>query len=241
MLVVQKDVYSSFSHYLAQQMVAAYDKRKASNPLLTDAIALLRAWNGQMEYNQPCPFLVTLAFQHLRRAVVESATKAGSTYDSQMAPAVLEKLLRTRPPGWFVEWDETLLRSLADAVEEGQRIQGRSVTKWNYGKYTELTIAHPVVHRFPVVGKYFDIGPAPMSGSSTTVKQTTRRLGPSMRMAADLSDWDRSLLNVMVGQSGQVLSSHYRDEWGRYYVGQSYPMQYGKVEGKAVLRLTLSK
>ena len=80
-----------------------------------------------------------------------------------------------------------------------------------------------------------------MSGSSTTVKQTTRRLGPSMRMAADLADWDRSLLNVMAGQSGQVLSSHYRDEWDRYYVGQGYPMQYGKVEGKAVLRLTPRK
>jgi len=71
-----------------------------------------------------------------------------------------------------------------------------------------------------------------MSGSSTTVKQTTRRLGPSMRMAADLSDWDSSLLNLVTGQSGQILSSHYRDEWGHYYVGQSYPMQFGKVDAR---------
>ena len=154
-----------------------------------------------------------------------------------MAPAVLEKLLRTRPPGWFGDWDETLLRSLADAVEEGQRMQGRNVNKWHYGKYTELTITHPVVHRLPLVGSYFDIGPAPMSGSSTTVKQTTRRLGPSMRMAADLSDWDRSLLNGIIGQSGQILSSHYRDEWDRYYAGQSFPMQFGKMDSKDVLRL----
>ena len=35
-----------------------------------------------------------------------------------------------------------------------------------------------------------------MSGSPTTVKQTTARLAPSMRMDADLGDWDRSLLNV---------------------------------------------
>ena len=190
-----------------------------------------------MEHSQSGPLLVTLAFQHLRRAVAERATKSGSAYDSQMAPAALETLLRTRPSGWVSDWDETLLRSLADAVEEGRRIQGLQVKKWNYGKYTELTITHPVVHQLPIVGKYFDIGPAPMSGSSTTVKQTTRRLGPSMRMAADLSDWDRSLLNVIIGQSGQILSSHYRDEWDRYYVGQSFPMQFGKVEGKAVLRL----
>jgi penicillin amidase len=86
-----------------------------------------------------------------------------------------------------------------------------------------------------MIGKYFDIGPAPMSGSSTTVKQTTRSLAPSMRMNADLGDWDRSLLNVQIGQSGQVLSSHYRDEWTDYYNGRSYPMQFGKVQAKSTL------
>ena len=117
-------------------------------------------------------------------------------------------------------------------------MQGPTIEKWSYGKYTELTITHPIFHRLPLIGKYFDIGPAPMSGSSTTVRQTTRRLGPSMRMAADLADWDRSLLNVLSGQSGQILSSHYRDQWDRYYVGQSFPMQYRNVEAKRVLRLT---
>jgi acyl-homoserine lactone acylase PvdQ len=76
-----------------------------------------------------------------------------------------------------------------------------------------------------------------MSGSSTTVKQTTKRLGPSMRMAADLSDWDKSELSVPIGQSGQILSGHYRDEWEHYYTGQSYPMQYRNVQGKGMLRL----
>jgi len=33
------------------------------------------------------------------------------------------------------------------------------------------------------------------------------------------------------------LSSHYRDEWDRYYEGKSFPMQYQKVDGKSVLRL----
>jgi penicillin G amidase len=238
MLVIQKDVYSDFAHFLAQALVAAYDRRKATNPALAGAIALMRGWNGQMEYSQAAPLVVTLAYQHLRRAVVESASKAPSTYDSYMAPAIVEKLLRTRPPGWFADYDEALLKGLADAVEEGQRMQGPNIKKWSYGKYTEMTIAHPVIHQLPLAGKYFDIGPAPMSGSSTTVKQTTPRLGPSMRMAADLSDWDSSLLNVTIGQSGQILSSHYRDEWERYYSGQSFPMQYRKVNGKAVLRLT---
>jgi len=238
MLAIQKDVYSDFAHYLARSVVTAYEKRKPANPALTDAIRLLRGWNGQMEHSQSAPLIATLAYQHLRRAVVESASKASSNYDLQMAPAVLEKLLRTRPAGWFADYDEALLSSFADAVDEGRRIQGPDLDKWKYGKYAELTISHPVVNQLPLVGKYFNIGPVPMSGSSTTVKQTTRRLGPSMRMVADLSDWDRSLLNVIIGQSGQILSSHYRDQWDRYYVGNGFPMQYKKVEAKSVLRLT---
>ena len=44
-----------------------------------------------------------------------------------MAPAVIEKLLRERPDGWFRDYDAMLLRALVDAVEEGKRIQGANV------------------------------------------------------------------------------------------------------------------
>ena len=74
-----------------------------------------------------------------------------------------------------------------------------------------------------------------MSGSATTVKQTTRALAPSMRMNADLGDWDHSLLNIETGQSGQILSSHYRDQWPDYYYARSYPMQFRKVEARSAM------
>ena len=51
MLVVEKDVYSGLSHFIARQVIGAYDKRGASNPSLTDGAELLRNWNGQMEKN----------------------------------------------------------------------------------------------------------------------------------------------------------------------------------------------
>jgi len=236
LLNVQRDLYSGFSRFLATEIVAAYDRRHAHNPRLETAIALLRGWNGQMEKDLAAPFLIALAYQHVRTSVAESASPGkGLAYDFNMAPAVVERLFRERPAGWFRDYDETLLRALADAVEEGTRMQGRDIRRWRYGAYLQVTINHPVIHQIPMIGKYFDIGPVPMSGSSTTVKQTTRLLGPSMRMNADLGDWDRSLLNVQIGQSGQVLSSHYRDEWTDYYNGRSYAMQFRKVEAKSTL------
>ena len=92
-----------------------------------------------------------------------------------------------------------------------------------------------------MIGKYFDLGPVPMSGSSTSVKQTARKMGPSMRLNADLSNWDNGLLNLPIGQSGHILSGHYKDEWDAYYNGKSFPMQFNRVDVKDTLKLEPAK
>ena len=60
-------------------------------------------------------------------------------------------------------------------------------------------------------------------------------LAPSMRMDADLGDWDQSLLNIQIGQSGQILSRHYRDQWADYLAGRSYPMQFRNVKAESTV------
>lgn len=239
MLEVQKDVYSAFSHFLAQQIVAAWDARKATNPALSEAVDLLRSWNGQMEKGTAAPMVVTLVFQQLRKAAAERAAPgSGPTYEFMMAPSVLEKLLRERPAGWFADYNALLMKCFADAVEEGAKIQGSKVSRWDYGQYNALTMTDPVGGHLPLIGSYFNIGPVSMSGSTSTIKQTTRRMGPSMRMIVDLSDLDHSMQNITVGESGHRLSSHYKDQWNAYYGATSFPMQFGKIDAKQTLTVT---
>jgi penicillin amidase len=166
-----------------------------------------------------------------------AAPGKGLSYRAAMAPAVIEKLLRARPRSWFTDYDEMLLRCFNDAVEEGRRMEGDRVEGWEYGRVNGLRTVHPVAGRIPTLTSYFNIGPVPMSGSSTTVKQTTPRLGPSMRMVVDLGDWDRSMMNLVTGESGQILSGHYKDQWEAYYAGRSFPMQFNKVDAKHVLKV----
>ncbi len=238
MLSVQKDVYSAFSHFLAQQAVAAWEASAKKPALVRPAIEQLRRWNGQMEPGLAAAMLATLHFQHLRKAVAERAAPGkGAGYELQMAAAVIEDLLRRRPREWFSDYDELLLASLADALEEGTRMQGKDPAKWEYGRFHVLGLAHPILGGLPLVGKYFRIGPLPMSGSSTTVHQTTPRLGPSMRMVVDVGRWDNSVQNLTIGQSGHVLSRHYRDQWDAYYAGRSFPMQFERVDARAKLEL----
>ena len=243
MLAVESDVYSAFDHFLAQQVVAAFDAQKGhggkpADPPIDEAIALLRKWNGQMEKGQAAPMLSSLLYEQIRRRVAERAAAGlGEAYQNYMAPAVVERLLRERPQDWFPDYNALLLRSLTGALEAGQRqkIQGSKPSRWDYGQYMSLQIVNPVEGRLPLIGRYFNIGPVAMSGAPTTVKQYTRRLGPSLRMVVDLGDLEHSFANLVTGESGQRLSPHYKDQWDAYYAGRSFPMQYRKVDVKNVL------
>lgn len=236
MLKVQTDIYSPFLHFVARQVVAAYDKRGAHNPDLDPAVAQLRSWNGQARKDLGAPFLATLLYQQVRRTIAEKASSAqGVEYTFNLAPAVVERMLRERPAGWFDDYDAMLLRTLADSVELGSKQQGHDVSRWAYGAFLRISINKPVIHQIPVVGKYFDIGPIAMSGATTTVKQTSMTLMPSMRFNADLADWEQSQFNLPIGQSGQIFASHYKDQWDAYISGRSFPMQFGKVDAKSTL------
>jgi penicillin amidase len=242
MLAVQKDVYSALSHFLAGEMIRAWDKKSAAKADTGDAqvraaVDLLRSWNGQMEKGTAAPMVALLAYDRIRDTVADRASPghAASYESSYLAPEIVERLLRERPPDWFPDYDTLLLKSLKDAIADGEKLQGSKISRWDYGQFNELTVENPIFGALPLIGKYFNIGPAPMSGSPTTVKQTTRRLGPSLRMVVDLSNLDRSLINLTTGESGHALSRHYMDQWDHYYAGQSFPMEFDHVQTSDLL------
>ncbi len=236
MLSVQKDVYSGYLSFLAHQAVEAWDKHPNSSAQMRAAADTLRNWNGQTEKKTAAPMVAALLDNELRKAAAKAAAPgAEDEYASRMAPVVVEKLLRERPAGWFKNYDDLLIDSLAAAVSAGEKLQGSNVAAWDYGQTIELHLVHPVGGELPVIGRYFNIGPVPMSGSSTSIKQTVQRLGPSLRMVMDLSNLDQSQANIVTGESGNVLSRHYKDQWGAYYGGTSFPMQFDKIDAKDTL------
>jgi penicillin amidase len=236
MLGVQKDVYSAYLHFLARQAVEAWDKHPGSSLQMRAAADALRNWNGQMEKKTAAPMVATLLDTELRKAAAKAAAPGvEGEYAARLAPVVVERLLRERPAGWFKDYDELLVNSLASAVSAGGKLQGSNVAAWDYGQSIELHLVHPVAGQLPVIGRYFNIGPVPMSGSPSSIKQTTQRLGPSLRMVIDLANLDQSQANITTGESGQMLSRHYKDQWGAYYGGTSFPMQFDKVDAKDTL------
>jgi len=235
MAQVQKDVYSAPAHFLARQLAGVARSRGAGSPQIAEAGRLLEAWNGQMNADLPQPFIVILVFQHLRKAILEHvAPDKGAQYDSQMGQAIIERLFRDRPAGWFADYDQVLAKALLDALEEGERIQGRNPANWKWGAYNVVRLDHPVVGRIPLLGPRYRWGPQGLDGAPNVISTTTARVSPSMRFIADLADWEKSTLTLAGGQSGQPMSGNYRDQWEKWLAGDGIPMRFGAVEGRVL-------
>ncbi|MBV8808907.1 MAG: penicillin acylase family protein [Acidobacteriaceae bacterium] len=242
MLAIQKDVYAAYDHFLAEQVLAACQKKGSRDELVRDSIPLLRGWNGQMDKDEAAPMMVEALSDNLRQSMVRLSLQPGrENTEIAVLPrwGVVQNLLDTRPAGWVAnnDWDTWLLNNFSAALQEGRKRQGSRVASWRWGRLLEWTFAHPVGKQLPLVSGYFDIGPIQMSGSGTTVKQTTPSLGPSERMVVDLGTLDESVQNLAVGESGYVASRHYKDQWSAYYVGKSFPMEFDNVHATDVLRV----
>ena len=237
MLSIQTDVYSSMLKFVADEAVRAA-LANGGKAVQKEAVDLLRAWNGQVSPEGAAPLLAALTYQQLRwRIAAAAAPKDGAKYADEMAPAVVETMLRERPRDWFPDWDKVLMDALADAVDEGRRLQGKRLDRWSYGRWNQVMLAHPIGARLGWFSRYFSIGPIEMGGHTTTVKQTTRTLGPSMRFVATPGAWDDSLLTLTTGESGQVLSSHYKDQWEAYRDGLGLPLEFSKTGAESTLTL----
>ena len=73
MLAVQKDVYSAYDHFLAQQMIAACRTRGSNEQRVREAVEILRRWNGQMEKDQAAPMITELLSREIGQELVQSS------------------------------------------------------------------------------------------------------------------------------------------------------------------------
>ena len=129
MLAIQKDVYSAFDMFLARQIVTAFNRKRgggkaSGNDLTSQAISVLRTWNGQMDKDHPEPLVTELMLRETGEALMQAAGISRSAIDAhpdvRVKPQVIETLLRERPAGWVKndDWDGWLLENLRRALED---------------------------------------------------------------------------------------------------------------------------
>lgn len=241
MLEIQKDVYSPYYAFLARQVVAAAGRKKPPAGLVADAVEVLRNWNGQAELDATGASIARLYSIGLRAAILKRLAPKWEKAEIGMDDAVVERILRTRDPLYAKDYDAWLLEVLGNVLEENRSRLGGTLANWKYRELMKWNVDHPVFSRLPLIGRYFNIGRYPMSGSSSSPKQIGPTSGPSQRFVADLANWDSSFANVLAGSSGHPLSSHYTDQWKPFYYGTSFPFPFEKLEAEDILEFRPSK
>jgi penicillin amidase len=247
MLRIQTDILSLDDLWLAKQLLAAAAKQPPSGPDAQFALDVLKGWDGEARADSAA----TLVLEVTRHALLARILKPKlgddfSAYHWAMSATFLQNvreqnLTRWLPPG-DADFNATLMKSLDEGISQiPSLVHSRDHAAWRWGDTIPLTFHHPLSAGLPFLGRWLDVGPFPQAGTSTTVKQTTPHLGPSMRMVVDFSDLDQSLQNITLGESGQVFSPYYRDQFSAWYEGKSFPMLFSDaaVEKGAVHTLVL--
>jgi penicillin amidase len=248
MLRIQTDIHTLEDEWLAKQLLAAAAKQPPSTPDAQYGLSLLQGWDGEARADSAATLVLEVSRRALLTRILRPKLGADlAGYRWPMSTMFLQNVLaqdvtRWLPPG-DADFNVTLIKSLEDGVRQiPTLVHSQRHAAWRWGDTIPLTFHHPLSGGLPLLGRWLDVGPFPQAGTGTTVKQTTPHLGPSMRMVVDFSDFDQSLQNITLGESGQVSSPYYRDQFSAWYEGRSFPMLFSDtaVEHGAVHRLVLA-
>lgn len=223
-IVIQTDIVSLPHFFLAGQLTRASQAAKPRDARADQLIARLAGWDGRAEASS----VETAFVEFTRRALMRNLLRPylgddWRLYEWWRDPIFLENVLRERPPQWlpkeFHSYDELLIASADAAVQDLEHLSQRAeISEWRWGRFIQLEIAHPFGPLKWLPG--LSIGPLDQPGAADTVKQTGRSFGPAKRFVADLSNFDNSLLNITLGESGQYGSPHYRDQFAFWFEGR---------------------
>ena len=241
---IQNDIVSLPNRFLAGVLVTAASAKPPHDPRTQQLIAKLHGWDARATVDSVETSFVEYTrhalFRHLLAPYLGDEVTKYELWEPQSVyndvwwrdKVFLENVLRERPAAWlpngFANYDELLMASADEAVAALQKRTGSNdVAAWNWGRLHPLDMVHPLGRSGPL-HRLFSIGPYPQGGTVDTVRAMGVGHGPAMRFVADLSNFDQSLMEVPTGESGQVGSPYYRDQFSEWFAGRGIPAPFSE-------------
>jgi penicillin amidase len=160
--------------------------------------------------------------------------------------SVEEELITHTPARWLPSGYATWEDFLATVVQRGLRDSHapRDLSTWQQGNAFPLDLEHPIFSRSNLLQRLIGLpsgtGPRSQSGDISTVKSVGHAFGPSERFTTDLSDPDRTTLDIVLGQSGNPASPWYMDQFQDWLHGRTYSLPFNPAATQAATTHTLT-
>jgi penicillin G amidase len=243
MLNVQTDTYSYPDVFLAKQLAAAVKNSEPKDERTRRLIAMAKDWNGMADANSVVvSFLEETRGEALRR-VLEPFLGDETPLYRWRSIAFLQRILTERPAKWLAKpyknYDELLVAAADDAVKElTSRTGSARIEDWQWKRFDSLDMLHPLGQE-GFLKTLLSISNKPQSGTVFSPWAATPHHGPAMRFVADLANWDDSIMLIPAGQSGQLGSSHYTDQFPYWYKGKSITEPFSEAAETKIRKHTL--
>ncbi|HEX9891763.1 MAG TPA: penicillin acylase family protein, partial [Actinomycetota bacterium] len=206
------------------------------------ALAMLEAWDGDLAGDSAAAALYQVWCARLAREVLlphlgeELFTHAYARrqWSNGFLHRALPGLLAFPVAPWWEgapARDAAVLRALDAALDElAQRFGDRP---WRWGGIHRATFASQLAV-VPYCAELFTAGSVDMGGDDQTVLQALFEPGvpysvavlPSWRQVLDPSDWDASRSVLTLGQSGNPVSPHFKDQLPLWSEGRLHPLPF---------------
>ncbi|MDW3688062.1 penicillin acylase family protein [Cupriavidus sp. CV2] len=228
----------------------------ASNPALPQReralIESLRKWDGDMQATLSEPLVATAWLRELSRVLFED--KVGDTlfnrlWEQRNVQQPMLNVLRN-PRGQGAFWcddsktptqescDDAIASAWRLAIADLDRRYGDKPERWRWGKAHAARSEHKPFGKQPYLAGLFNVK-VPSSGDTYTVNVGRHNLrdeaapfesvhAASLRAIYDLSDLAESRFMDSTGQSGNVMSTHYRDWTDKWAAVQYITMAPGR-------------
>jgi penicillin G amidase len=224
MLKVQTDTYSFPHVFLADQLSAAVRTARPQDPRAQKLIEGLKDWNGIADANSAEVSFLEETRRAALQLVLEPVLGNETALYQWRSTAFLQKILTDRPVKWlpsaYKSYDELLAAAADRAVGKlAEEDKSERVEDWAWSRSNSLEMFHPI-GRDGALKSVLSITDEPQSGTRFSVRAAQKTHGPAMRFVANLGNWDESILLIPTGESGQLGSSHYRDQFSYWYEGK---------------------
>lgn len=243
---IHKDVVSlAVREALPLLLTAPFSKRTELPQRERDMLASLAKWDGTMLADRAEPLMATAWLRELSRVMFEDKVDEGLFARIWEQRNVQQPMLNAlRDPGrlgafWCDDVRTTSTETCDDAIEVAwrrayddlTRRYGEDSSYWRWGLAHTARAEHKPFARVPSLASFFNVR-VPTGGDTYTVNVGRHNLrdedapyesvhAASLRAIYDLSDLDSSRFMNSTGQSGNVLSPHYRD-WTERWANVQY-------------------
>lgn len=239
MAAIQFDIGSDMVEEIKPLMLSLLEE---SNGLIADDIRqALSDWDDRMTLDGPAPIIFATWWRHLAKEIYsDELGDKFKRYNRQRPSFIKNALNDINSQSYWCDKINTdtvetcrdnVTTALQDSIMELSATYGRDWTKWRWGNVHILRQKHTPFSQVPVLKDIFDIY-APHTGATYTINVSGNSwdenslhkssMGPSYRGLFDLSNLENSLYLMPTGQSGNIFSSHYADQFPKWQKGDYF-------------------